>query len=82
MKVRKENITLDRLVPGQKGKIAALKGSGDVFRRLLEMGVTKGELIEVVKLAPLGDPIDVKVRGYNLSLRKEEAAKIVVAVIE
>ncbi len=69
-------------MPGQKGKVAALKGSGAVFRRLLEMGVTRREMIEVVKVAPLGDPIDVKVRGYNLSLRKEEAAKIVVEVIE
>lgn len=74
--------TLDRLTSKHKGKIVSIKGSGDVFRRLLEMGVTKGEVIEVVKVAPLGDPIDVKVRGYNLSLRKEEAAMILVEVIE
>lgn len=64
----------------QEGKVISVRGSGAVFRRLLDMGVTRGEIIEVVKVAPLGDPIDVKVRGYNLSLRKEEAAKIVVVV--
>ncbi|MEA3343040.1 MAG: ferrous iron transport protein A [archaeon] len=77
-----KQVSLDRLTSRHKGKVASIKGSGDVFRRLLEMGVTKGEMIEVVKVAPLGDPIDVKVRGYNLCLRKEEAAKIVVEVIE
>ncbi len=74
--------TLDKLTSKHKGRIVRITGSGAVFRRLLEMGVTKGEMIEVVNVAPLGDPIDVKVRGYNLSLRKEEAAKIVVVVIE
>lgn len=79
--MRMEN-TLDKLTSKHKGRIVRITGSGAVFRRLLEMGVTKGEMIEVVKVAPLGDPIDVKVRGYNLSLRKEEAAMILVEVIE
>ncbi len=76
-----KEVTLDKLRVKHTGRIIKLKGSGAVFRRILEMGVTKGAVVEVVKVAPLGDPIDVKVRGYNLSLRKEEAAMIVVEVI-
>ena len=79
--MRKE-VTLDKLMVKHKGRIISINGSGAVFRRILEMGVTKGAVVEVVKVAPLGDPIDVKVRGYNLSLRKEEAAMIVVEVSE
>ncbi len=77
-----KQVTLDKLISKHKGRIISIKGSGAVFRRLLEMGVTKGETIVVEKVAPLGDPIDIKVRGYNLSLRKEEAKMIVVEVIE
>ena len=45
-------------------------------RRIADMGVTKGSLVDVVRVAPLGDPIDVKIKGYHLSLRKEEAAAL------
>lgn len=80
--MRMSKKTLNKLVPRQKGKIIELTGSGNIFRRLLEMGVTKGAVIEIEKVAPLGDPIEINVRGYNLSLRKEEAKMIVVEVIE
>lgn len=68
--------TLDTLKPGEKGLIEKMKGDGAVRRRIRDMGVTKGSLVEVVRIAPLGDPLDVKIKGYHLSLRKEEAADI------
>ena len=71
-------ISLDELKPGGKGKIVRVGGAGAVRRRIVEMGVVRGTPIEVIKVAPLGDPIEVKVKGYNLSLRKEEAAAITV----
>lgn len=71
-------MTLSQLKPGEKGRIEKLNGQGAVKRRIRDMGVTPGSLIEVVRVAPLGDPIDVKVRGYHLSLRKEDAADIVI----
>lgn len=73
------NVTsLDKMKPGQKGKIVRIGGTGAVGRRLVDMGAVRGTTVEVIKVAPLGDPIEVKLKGYNLSLRKEEAAGIVV----
>ena len=70
--------TLSKLKPGDKGRIDKIAGIGAVARRIADMGVTKGSLVEVVRVAPLGDHIDVKIKGYHLSLRKEEAAGIAV----
>jgi DtxR family transcriptional regulator, Mn-dependent transcriptional regulator len=70
------SVRLSELKPGQKGRIERVSGHGAVKRRIRDMGVTTGSLVEVVRVAPLGDPIDVKVKGYHLSLRKEEAADI------
>lgn len=58
--------------------VKRLQGDGAVKRRIMDMGVTKGTAILVQKVAPLGDPIEVKVRGYELSLRKGEAENIIV----
>ncbi len=69
------------LKPGQKGKVVKIKSGGDVSRRIVEMGVTPGALIEMERVAPLGDPVDVKVKGYHLSLRKVEAESIEVEII-
>lgn len=69
-------MTLRDLKPGQSGIVASIKGSGSIRRRVLEMGVTPGTGIEVIKVAPLGDPMEVMLRGYELSLRKEEAEAI------
>ena len=71
-------IQLNELDPGLKGRIVKIDGQGDIRRRIAEMGVTPGSLIEVERVAPLGDPIEVKVKGYHLSLRKDEAKKITV----
>ena len=65
--------TLDRLPVGSRGTIAAVEGEGAVPQRLLEMGLTEGVTVEVVRVAPLGDPLELRVRGYLLSIRKSEA---------
>lgn len=69
-------MTLKDLKPGQSGTVVSIGGSGNLKRRIFEMGVTPGTKIEIVKVAPLGDPIEVVLRSYNLSLRKEEASVI------
>ena len=60
-------------------KIARLNGAGPVKRRIMDMGLTKGTEVKVCKIAPLGDPIQLTVRGYELSIRKDDAAAIEVA---
>lgn len=68
--------TLAGLEAGQRGKIIGFDLPPRQSQRLLEMGMTAGAEFQIVRFAPLGDPIDVKVRGYHLSLRKHEAAGI------
>ena len=72
-------IALSQMNAGQSGTIEELTAAGAVCQRLLEMGITRGTTVEVVRFAPLGDPIDIKVRGYHLSLRKQEAEIIQVS---
>jgi Fe2+ transport system protein FeoA len=69
-------MTLSHLKVGESGRIASVNGPADVRRRLLEMGLTPGVHVRVVRFAPLGDPMDVEVRGYHLSLRKHEAGQV------
>jgi len=69
---------LRELKPGRKGRIVKILGAGPIQRRILDMGLVKGTEIEVERVAPLGDPLEVKIKGYHLSLRKEEAARIFV----
>lgn len=69
-------MTLRDLKPGEQGKVASVGTTGPLKRRIMDMGITPGVEIKVVKVAPLGDPIEVTVRGYELSLRKEEAQQI------
>ena len=71
-------MTLRELKPGQQGRVTSVGTFGSMKRRIMDMGVTPGVEIKVIKVAPLGDPIEVNVRGYELSLRKDEAAQIVV----
>ncbi len=73
-----ETLTLDQVSPGGKAQVVSLAGDGVVKKRIAEMGITKGSVLEVERVAPLGDPLDIKVKGYRLSLRKEEAARVVV----
>ena len=72
--------TLDQMKPGENARIARIERKGAVFRRLLDMGIVRGTPVKVVKVAPFGDPVEVKVKGYSLSLRKEEAATVSVEV--
>jgi len=65
---------LSQLKPGESGTVTALRGDGAIHQRLQEMGVIEGVAIEVVRVAPFGDPIEIRVQGYQLSLRKAEAA--------
>ncbi|MBU1704955.1 MAG: DtxR family transcriptional regulator [Nanoarchaeota archaeon] len=74
------NMTLDKLQKGQTGRIIKVSGKGSLHKRILDMGVVKGTLVKVEKVAPLGDPIEIKVKGYSLSLRKDEARNIEVAL--
>lgn len=71
--------TLKDVKPGETVTVTDIKGSGMTKSRLMAMGVIKGSKIAVEKVAPLGDPIDVRVRGYHLSFRKSEAELISVS---
>lgn len=70
--------TLREVAVGQTVKVTKLVGEGPVKRRIMDMGITKGVEIYIRKVAPLGDPVEVTVRGYELSLRKADAEMIVV----
>lgn len=73
-------MNLAKLKPGEKGKITAIGSIGPLKRRLMDMGVLVGEEVKVLKVAPLGDPIEVSIKSYSLSLRKSEAEGIAVEV--
>ena len=68
--------TLRDVKPGETIRVVKINGAGAVRRRIMDMGVTKGAEITVRKVAPLGDPVEVTVRGYELSIRKEDAQSI------
>ena len=68
--------TLRDVKIGGSAKVVKLYGEGAVKRRIMDMGITRGVEIHVRKVAPLGDPLEITVRGYELSLRKEDAAMI------
>jgi Fe2+ transport system protein FeoA len=71
-------LSLARLPAGTQARVVCVKGSGQIARRLMEMGVVPGAPVRVIKAAPLGDPIEIRVRGYHLALRLAEAATILV----
>lgn len=66
----------------EEGRVKKIEAEGKIKRRLFDMGVTPGAQIKLRKLAPLGDPIEVTIRGYELTLRKDEANKILMEVVE
>lgn len=68
--------TLDSLVPGESGVIVSVGGSGALRHRLLDMGLTPRTAVRVERIAPMGDPMELYLRGYRLTLRKEDASKI------
>lgn len=70
--------TLRDTRPGETVRVEKLNGEGALKRRIMDMGLTKGTEITVRKVAPLGDPVEITVRGYELSIRKSEAENIIV----
>jgi len=75
-------MNLAMLKPGEKGTITKMGAIGSLKRRLMDMGVLVGEEVQVEKIAPLGDPIEVTIKNYQLSLRKKEAEGIAVEVVK
>lgn len=71
---------LSHLLPGEKGIVSKVTGTGPIHRRMIDMGIVPGTTIKVEKFAPLGDPMEIKIKGFNLSLRKSEAAMIQIEV--
>jgi len=78
VRVKPENgfCLLSDLKPGEIGRVHQVGGPPEVRFRLLEMGLTKGTLVRMVRMAPLGDPLELQVRGYRLSIRRSEAAVV------
>ncbi|HVF10063.1 MAG TPA: FeoA family protein [Abditibacteriaceae bacterium] len=72
--------TLDQLQPGDQAKVLAIHGEPETAERLMEMGLVVGTPLKVLKFAPLGDPMEIVIRGYHLTLRRAEAAGIRVEV--
>ena len=71
-------MTLRDVKIGERATVVKLDGEGAIRRRIMDMGITKGTQVLIKRVAPLGDPIELTVRGYQLSLRKEDAKKILV----
>ena len=69
-------MTLDTLLPGASGRIGAVNGEPALVQRLYELGLLEGEMVEVLAIAPLGDPLEIRCGGARLSLRKSEAAGV------
>ena len=72
------HVTLDDLTTGEKARVIKVNAKGPFKKRLLEMGFVQDTIVEVIKYAPLKDPVEYQVKGYHVSLRHEEAQKILV----
>lgn len=82
MKGDKNLSTLKEVGIGDRVKVKKLNGTGAVKRRIMDMGLTKGTTVELLAVAPLGDPLELDVRGYKLSIRKADAAMIEVEPLQ
>ena len=80
--VESETVPLSHLKPGQQAAVVKVAGNGPVRRRYLEMGFVRGEKVLVRRVAPRGDPVEYKIKGYHLSLRRTDAARIMVRPFE
>jgi len=81
-KATERSLPLHELKIGQRGTIVRVGGKGPAKRRMMDMGLVAGTEVKVERVAPLGDPIEIKIKGYHLSLRKEEAVQVQVEVLE
>lgn len=75
-------VTLDKVEIGTSGKITSISGDGRIRRRIFDMGLTPGTEVYLRKRAPLGDPLEITIRGYELTLRKNEAQWVSIQVTE
>ena len=73
--------TLDQLQRGQTAQVTALRGDDALAQRLMEMGLLEGETVEVLGFAPLGDPMQIRLQDFRLSLRRAEAARVGVVLL-
>ncbi len=78
---KSNSLTLDQLQIGQSGVVTKVAGEGKIRRRLLDMGLTPGAVVFLRKTAPLGDPIQINLRGFELTLRKVEAQNISIKLL-
>ncbi|MBM4258220.1 MAG: ferrous iron transport protein A [Deltaproteobacteria bacterium] len=69
--------TLADLIPSQAGRIQAVTGVDGLTQRLSELGFTPGQSVQVVRFAPLGDPMQIRIRGFNIALRRNEAQRVI-----
>lgn len=72
------DVTLSSLTPGEQGTITGIASTARVRQRLMEMGLIKGTPVQLIRFAPMGDPIEIRVKGYRLSLRKVEAESVLI----
>lgn len=75
-------MTLREVKVGQSARVVRLSGTGPVKRRIMDMGITKGQVVHVLRVAPLGDPMEITVRNYELSVRKADADMIEVELVQ
>lgn len=71
---------MDEMEPGERGRVVAISSCGSLSSRIMDMGVVRGAEIEMVRCAPLGDPLEFLLKGYKLALRKAEAANVLLEV--
>jgi ferrous iron transport protein A len=76
------SLSLDKLHAGQHATIQAIQGDDAIVQRLYEMGLLEGEEVELVGFAPLGDPLEIRLRDYRLSLRRSEAGRVTVQLLD
>ncbi len=77
---REAPLTLSDLRPGARARVLAVRGRDELARRIADLGITAGTVVEIERVAPLGDPIEILVRGYHLALRLSEARQIHVEI--
>jgi ferrous iron transport protein A len=75
-------LSLDQVTIGQRARVHTVRGEDALVQRLLEMGLLEGEEVQVIGLAPLGGPVEILLRDYRLSLRRSEAARVAVQLID
>ncbi len=80
--MEKRLIRLSDFIPKQSGRVVRIGCTGALRRRIVDMGITPGTLLTLQKIAPLGDPLEIRVRGYELSIRKSEAKEIFLEQVE